>query len=96
MPLKRRSKRARSVSESNQEMEPVDREVESGNSETSVPTTRDDTPLTRNDIPGIVQEITRQLRPESSKTHSSPPPSMFLTYILLVASVRIQVGEETN
>ena len=38
-------------------------------------------PLTRNDIPTIVQEITRQLRPENNEAHATSPtslvPSMF-------------------
>lgn len=58
------------VSESNAETVAVDCEVRTGSSEPPVP-------LTRNDIPDIVQEIARQLCPESSEAHISLAPSMF-------------------
>ena len=86
MPPKRRSKKGRS--ESHQEIaEPVDRVAESENNETP---SRDDTPLTRNNIPGIIQEITRQLRPESSEAHTSPLPSTFYLTSLLIICVCAQ------
>ena len=44
-------------------------------------------PLTRNDITMIVQEITRQLRPENNEVHASSPtslvPSMLINFSLL-------------
>ena len=41
-------------------------------------------PLTKDDIPMIIQEVTRQLRPENNKVCTSPPmsyvPSMFINF----------------